>query len=259
VLRRALATPAPAGSDPEPAAAPGEHLAAICESLPTVAALMLVQYRPRHVAWGLSRLIAGPRGLGRPAGLRFARVLGSGHDGGFGLRPDFARQGLMAFFDDAASANAFVDRDPQVDARRARADETLIAVLRPTATRGCWGGQALAVGATAAADRPIASLTRASIRVRHAATFWRHSPPAEASLRAADGCRLAVGLGEAPVLRQATFSVWNSAGAMEAWARSGAHRHAAAGAWREHWFHEWMFVRFAIDRLEGRWRGQVHG
>jgi spheroidene monooxygenase len=67
------------------------------------------------------------------------------------------------------------------------------------------------------------------------------------------GCRLAVGLGEAPLLRQATFSLWDSTAAMDAYARSGAHLEAIRHAYRDHYFTESMFVRFAVTARGGRW------
>jgi hypothetical protein len=68
-----------------------------------------------------------------------------------------------------------------------------------------------------------------------------------------------VGLGEAPLLRQATFSLWDDQAAMDAYARQGAHAGALAGAWREGWFSEWMFVRFAPIAIEGQWHGRRFG
>ena len=105
----------------------------------------------------------------------------------------------------------------------------------------------------------MASLTRASIRPRKALRFWSHSPPAEAALERADGCLLAVGLGEAPLLRQATFSVWESQAAMDAYARSGAHLEAIRAALQGDWFSESMFVRFVPLQLSGRWKGARYG
>ncbi len=242
-----------------PVSAAGTNPGVALRPTPSVAVLMLVQYRPSAVAWGLARLVLGERGVGRAPGLRFARVLGSGREGGFGLAPSFARQGLIAFFDDEASAIAFADRSRAVNERRERADECLLAVLRAVSSRGSWGGVSMAPTASIAAGQPLASLTRAAIRPRHAAQFWRHSPPAQASLEQAAGCRLAVGLGEAPLLRQATFSLWDNGAAMDAYARQGAHLAAIHGAVKNGWFSESMFVRFLPLHLQGRWQGQDRG
>jgi spheroidene monooxygenase len=102
----------------------------------------------------------------------------------------------------------------------------------------------------------IASLTRASIRLGKAAAFWRRAPPAQASLDTVPGCQFTVGLGEAPLLRQATFSVWENSAAMDAYARDGAHLEAIRAARAGDHFSESMFVRFEILGLEGRWHGE---
>jgi hypothetical protein len=78
-------------------------------------------------------------------------------------------------------------------------------------------------------------------------------------LEAAEGCRLAVGLGEAPLLRQATFSIWDSVEAMNAYARQGAHQAAIEASMRGAYFSESMFVRFVPSQLQGRWMGRALG
>jgi hypothetical protein len=223
----------------------------------TVALLLLVQLRSS--TWGLSRLVLGARALGKVPGLRFARVLGSGRGGGFGLAPGLDHQGLMCFFDDEDSARAFADHAPAMRAYRDHARESLLALLRATSCRGSWGGASLAVTSPAQADAPMAALTRASIRLRHAVRFWRHAPATHDGIARAQGCRLAVGLGEAPLLRQATFSLWDNAQAMDDYARSGAHLAAIRGATQQGWFSESMFVRFAPISIEGEWHGKRYG
>ncbi len=223
----------------------------------TIALLLLV--RLRSSAWGLSRLVRGERALGKVPGLRFARVLGSGRDGGFGLAPGLDHQGLMCFFDDEGSARAFAQEAAVMRAYRDHAHEMLLALLRATSCRGTWSGASLAVTAAAQADAPMAALTRASIRPRHAARFWQHAPATHDGIARAAGCQLAVGLGEAPLLRQATFSLWDNAQAMDAYARSGAHLAAIKGAHEQGWFSESMFVRFAPISIEGQWLGKNHG
>jgi hypothetical protein len=211
------------------------------------------------VPWGLSRLVLGARALGQVPGLRFARVLGSGRGGGFGLAPGFDHQGLICFFDAEDSARTFAADSPAVRAYRGHARESLCALLRATSCRGSWSGVSLAVSAQVNAEMPMAALTRASIRLRHAARFWQHAPATHDGIAHAEGCRLAVGLGEAPLLRQATFSLWDSAQAMDAYARSGAHLAASKGACEQGWFSESMFVRFTPVSIEGQWHGKTFG
>jgi spheroidene monooxygenase len=67
---------------------------------------------------------------------------------------------------------------------------------------------------------------------------------------------LATGLGEAPVLRQATFSLWKNTAAMDAYARTGAHRDAISAAWKHQFFSESMFVRCEPLSLQGQGKGQ---
>jgi spheroidene monooxygenase len=109
------------------------------------------------------------------------------------------------------------------------------------------------------AGGPIAALTRASIQVRKASAFWNHAPPSQAALAGVPGIQLAVGLGEAPFLRQATFTVWDSVQHMDAYARSGAHLEAIKAAAEHQYFSESMFARFVPVSIEGRWKDRSYG
>jgi spheroidene monooxygenase len=238
--------------------------------------VVLADIAPRARMWGWWRIVAGALALRGTPGLRFAKVLGSGHEGGFGLRPSASRQGLFLQFADTRSARNFIDRAPLMAAYRRRSRELCLVLLEPLSCRGRWSGHALPVRPSAAADPsagpagevrarptmadgPVAALTRASIRPAKAWAFWRHAPAAEASLAAAVGCRLAVGLGEAPLLRQATFSLWDSVQAMQRYAHSAGHGQAVRAAHGEGHFRESMFARFRVLQVEGCWHGQVHG
>ncbi len=207
--------------------------------MPEVAVMLLVQAKSDARAWLFGRLVLGPRPLlAQVSGLRFARVLGSGHEGGFGLRPSFDRGGLFALFDTEADARRFIEISSTVARYRAHAAEMLVAVLRASSVRG-------------------ASLTRASIRPTAAAHFWRHAAPSQAALADAGGCLLLAGLGEAPLLRQATFSLWRDNAAMDAYARQGPHQAAIRAAYQQRFFSESMFVRFVPLFVQGTWKGRT--
>jgi hypothetical protein len=249
----------PQGGSGAPARGTGPERAARSPAAPPGLALLLLARLPRAVPWALSRLVKGPAAWRRERGVRFARVLGSGAGGGFGVRPGFDHQGVFLMFDDVDDALACASRSPLVDAYRERADECLVAVLQASSARGSWGGQAMqGVVPLARAGEPVLALTRASIRPGSVLRFWRHSPGAEASLAASAGCRFAVGLGEAPLLRQATVSLWDDTASMNAYARQGAHQQAIEASQREGHFSEWMFVRFLPLWMSGRWQGRAH-
>ncbi len=248
----------PASSE-EPNAEGSPRLRDAAGMTSTTAVLLLADLRPAHWPWGWNR-IAFSRWLpSRTRGLRFMKTLGSGRGGGFGLVPSPSHQGVFCLFDERAAADDFIARSPLVARYREASSECLLLTLRPCSARGSWDGVALAAGEPLAADAPVAALTRASIRPLAAPAFWAHAPAAQAGLATAPGCELAIGLGEAPLLRQATFSLWRNTAAMDAYARTGAHQQAIRAAWQQHFFSESMFVRFAPLAIEGRWQGRCHG
>lgn len=246
------------GSEPADEA-PYEPARSASSAVSTTAVLLLANLRPTHWFWGWNR-IAFSRWLpNRTPGLRFMKTLGSGRDGGFGLAPSASHQGVFCLFSDESAAGEFVATSPLVERYRERSDECLALTLRPASVRGAWDGMTLQPGAPVPADAPLAALTRASIRPLAAPAFWRYAPAAQNDLATADGCDLAIGLGEAPLLRQATFSLWRNAAAMDAYARSGAHQQAIRAAWQQRFFSESMFVRFEPLQIQGCWKGRHYG
>lgn len=222
-----------------------------------VLVLLLIDVAPAARLWGYGRFVAGTAPALAEPGARFVKQLGTGYEGGFGLRPSATRQGLFVLFEDEASADVFIGRSDLVQTYRRNARELCIVKARPYSARGSWDGHKVRVGSPAPTEGPVAALTRASIRPSQAHRFWPNAGPSQDSLEQAQGCRLAVGLGEAPFLRQATFSIWDSVAAMDAYARTGAHQRAIVAS--RDFFSESMFVRFVPLAIEGVWKGRRYG
>ena len=236
----------------------------VTTALSGVVVVILVDYLRQHQGWGWMRLVQGPAALRATPGLQFAKVMGSGHEGGFTLRPSTTHQGLIALFSNAGQADAFVT-GAHVSQMRERARESWVGLLAVTSARGSWDGSswgetapaALGPYASAASSNgPLAALTRASIRPAKAATFWRMAPATQASLWQAPGCEIAAGLGEAPLLRQCTFSLWCDLASMNDYARQGAHQQAIAASYKQGFFSETMFVRMRLLASSGQWKGK---
>ena len=214
--------------------------------------LTLFTLQPGRRRWGLAQMGTSPGALRRVAGLRFFHLLGSGAANGFGALPNLDRYGLLAVWADAAAAAAFFRVHPLWAEYERRSRETWTAELAPLRAHGLWDGvnpfdyQADAPTPPAATE-PVAVLTRASIRLRKAPRFWRFVEPASRGLAGAPGVRLAIGLGELPLVRQATFSVWDSAEAMRDYAyRDERHREVIQLTRREAWYSEELFARFRV-------------
>ena len=98
----------------------------------------------------------------------------------------------------------------------------------------------------------IVALTRARIKWLKNPIFWRSVPPVTVSLKSAAGLISAIGIGEAPLGLQGTFSIWESNAAVRAFAYQGeAHKAAIAATARERWYSEELFARFAVISESG--------
>lgn len=219
------------------------------------ALMLLAQWKPEARARGFAHLAFGAPRAGSVPGLVFIKLLGSGAGGGFTLAPSFSHQGLFATFESDQTADDFLS-SAYTDFYRDHSTQFCAVRMTPYSVRGAWAGTTPLVAATHVPERgPIAALTRGSVRLRAAARFWTYAPRAQQSLEHAPGCLLAAGLGEAPLLRQATFSIWDNTAAMDAYARSGAHGEAIAATFRHGFFSESLFARFIPTRIEGAWNG----
>jgi len=239
----------------------------VAKDLSGVVVVLLVDYLTQHRAWGWMRLVQGPATLKDVPGLLFAKVMGSGHGGGFGLRPSGSHQGLVCLFEDQRAAEEFCLGD-QVRSIVDHAREHWLSMMTITSARGQWDQQSWGVTpsdclVSSAGDHepdvprgPVAVLTRGTIRPAKALAFWRYSPPAQKELSQTTGCYLAIGLGEAPLLRQCTFSLWSDVDAMVAYAHTGAHQVAINAAYKNDYFAESMFVRMRVLSMTGCWQGR---
>lgn len=237
------------------------------DPLSGVVVVLLADFLRQHQGWGWLRLVAGATPYKDVPGLTMAKVMGSGHGGGFSLRPSATHQGLICTFSHLDRARQFLD-SPLVQAYRSRARECWSGILSVQSARGHWDKQAWqpsspeALGEVQMADAawaaPFAVLTRASIVPTKAMAFWRYAPAAQAELTHAPGCLLAMGLGEAPLVRQCTFSLWQDTAAMLQYAQHGAHQTASAAAYRHQFFSESLFVRMQVLQMAGVWQGRSY-
>ena len=217
--------------------------------------------RPRGKWFAFRNMGLGIDRYGLPAGAEWLKLLGSGGgDGGFGLWPDWGGYALLAAFPSRVLAEAAFDSplwrayrahsDLALAAPAARAARTRTLLLRPQVCHGRWDGEEpFRPGGAYDRDAPVAVLTRARIRARALPAFWSRVARVSESATDYPERLFSVGVGELPVVQQATLSLWSSGRAMEDYAyRSPYHAEVVRLTRERGWYAEELFCRFALLR-----------
>jgi len=213
----------------------------------------------RRIPSALGRMALDHRAVRRVPGLAFARLLGTGNGTSFTIgSSDFRHWAIVASWRSTAAADDF-EQSPVVRSWDRIAQERLRVRLAPLTSRGRWGGrEPFGSPPPRRVDGPVASITRARIAVTKLPTFWRAVPPVAEDLPRVDGVRLAIGLGEAPIGFQGTFSIWSSAQAVTEFAhRRAAHQLAVRRTSEERWYAEELFARFEVLGIDGTYAGRT--
>ena len=223
------------------------------EPVPALVTMHVWRVPRRHIPQALLRMAADRPALRRASGLRFAKLLGTGNGRTFTVRDsDPTRWALLSTWATSEAADAF-ERSATADRWRRMAAERWRCDLVPLSSRGRWSRRQPFGSPTATRwDGPVAAVTRARITPSRAVTFWRAVPAVSADLHDRAGLRAAIGIGEAPVGVQGTFSVWDSADALRDYAyRRPAHQAAIRRTTEERWYGEELFARFAVVASSG--------
>lgn len=212
------------------------------------AKLIFWRVRRRDIPWALLRMGLDRRLL-RSSGIDFWKLLGTGSGETFTVSDaNPLRWGVLMVGEHIPTLTHW-------DRRAIARKEITIA---PIAVNGLWSGKnpfndvAKVDGKTWSG--PVAAITRARIKWRHNRTFWRSVPPVNVALHSSPGLIRAIGIGEAPIGLQGTFSIWESPQVIKAFAyASQAHQEAIESTRRIGWYSEEMFARFAITKESGEW------
>jgi len=186
-------------------------------------------------------------------GISFSKLLGTGS--GQTFTPSDAvltRWGMVVVIDENR-IEAF-DQSSIITNWRKRSTSEFRAVLSPLSSHGLWAKKNPFdfIAPLSNPDAQIAALTRARIKWNKNFIFWKSVPPVVIDLHSNPGLHAAIGIGEAPIGLQGTFSLWKSASALRDFAYKGkAHQVAIVQTQSIGWYSEELFARFEVLALRG--------
>ncbi len=230
----------------------------IVENEPIVA-FTLARYPKRARVVALAHMGLDRWPLAHTPGLRFWRLLGVGKGRTFDPRADLQRYAMFTVWDSVTALRQF-EADSAVMRRiQQRADEVWTVHMRPVRWHGKWGGHDPLAGTTPAPPPepgPWIILTRATIHPTKIRAFLNAVPAVSEHLLQQPHLLNSVGVGEAPLLYQATLSVWRSLPSVTSFAYGPApHVEVVRRTRSEQWYREELFARFRPVASTGTWDG----
>ncbi|HEY2726098.1 MAG TPA: spheroidene monooxygenase, partial [Parafilimonas sp.] len=181
---------------------------------------------------------------------KFWKLMGSGKNGTFDIKPDFNQWALLFTMNEPSE---FIPSFIKTYLKFFKCDVKQI-IMQPLEGHGLWDGKKVfgELSKQNNYDGIIAVLTRATIRINRLKNFWKNVDTVADKMKTTPGLILSYGIGELPWIKQATFSVWQNKESMKAFAYNmQKHIDVIKKTRVEKWYKEEMFVRFKILSVSG--------
>lgn len=211
------------------------------------------RYKGFNKVWGMQQMYSARAPMRKMPGLKFFKPVGSGSGVGYSLWPNWAVYGMLAVWDDLHHAEAYME-SKLFKTFQAHSVEQYTVFLKPLSSRGAWSGfDGWEFSDPDPDSRLIAALTRATLRRGFLMRFWKMVPKVSAEHKDYKGLLFTKGIGEIPLMEQATFSIWESVKDMESFAWQTFHGDVVRETRANNGFVEEMFTRLKPFRSEGTW------
>ena len=210
------------------------------------------QIKHVNIPFALFRMAIDRTLLRRTKGVTFAKMLGCGKGETFTPSDaDPTRWGCLVAIPENQLSE--LDDSRTIRAWRKKSVSEFRVVLDPIASTGMWSKQKpFEPSAPANFQGQVVAITRARIKANQTMRFFKSVPPVTASLHSSPGLISTIGIGEAPIGLQGTFSLWESMQAIKDFAYKGAaHQKAIAQTSEFDWYAEELFARFAVREMRG--------
>lgn len=207
--------------------------------------LYLFKVKRLHIPFAFLQMAIG-RGVARKIpGVNFAKLMGTGTGKSFTPADADLKQWAILF---VGSDLNTIESSRFIARWKKRAVNSDCYILNPVSSHGEWSKkQPFQISDQPRTGGPVIAITRARLKWSQALRFWRSIPPVVEDLHKAPGLIFSIGIGEAPIGLQGTFSIWGSESALRDFAYKNApHRVAIEDTKKFNWYSEELFARFDL-------------
>ncbi len=210
-----------------------------------IVSLTIVRYRKLFIPFALLAMAVHRVSMSLRKECSFWKLLGTGKNGHFSLKPDWQQWGLLAVWYSKAEFDEFYSHSFITSWWKFFGVEKWTILCEPLQSHGKWGGKE-PFGSAVMTDHegPIVVLTRANIKYSKFKQFWSSVGDVTNQLYQAKGYIMSVAIGEV-YSKPATFSIWQNMDDMKAFSYAGGeHADVIKRARKENWLSEELFTRF---------------
>jgi hypothetical protein len=208
--------------------------------------------------WAFKQMGLAPFSFKKVKGTSFLKLFGSGAGNGFSIKMNPNVYGLLSVWKEENDANIFFESHPLFQSYKKNSAEQYTVFMKTTMAHGVWDGKTpFEITEKYNENALVAVITRATIKKRYIPYFWKFVPKVSKSIEDKAGRIFSIGIGELPIVQQATFSLWETGSLMKAYAYKSAFHQEVIQKTRDlGWYREELFARFSPYKSEGTWGGK---
>lgn len=184
-------------------------------------------------------------------GLKFIKLLGTGSKDGFSVIPDFSSYVMITSWENDDFRKKFIDENKLFQEIKNKSSRRIEIKIDPYNYIGSWNGINPFKNKSSYKEGKIIVLTRARVKLNKLINFFVSTSSAAKSINSKKGAEYYKGVGELPIIEQATISIWESEQSMKDYAYSDKnHLKIINKARKNKWYSEELFVRSNIISLK---------
>ena len=183
-------------------------------------------------------------------GLKFIKLFGTGSREGFSLIPDFSSYVIITSWKNDHFRKKFIAKNSIINEIINRSSSRVEIKIDPYSFKGSWNGINPFKNSSLYSGGKIIVITRARVRFNKLINFLINTSLAAKSIKSHNGAEFYKGIGELPIIEQATISIWKNEQQMKDYAYSDKnHLKIINKARKDKWYSEELFVRSNILSL----------